>query len=361
MPVAMLVLGELRCRWGTAVVAALLVGLGVLAVLGTDALARDAADVTRRVQRDIGTTLVLLPKGADTSGWWLQRTSTQTLPQDAADRLEASGLAGRLIPMVRRIVRIGETDVLLTGIGEERSGGRKPVFAPKVHEDGAIVGATVGREMGVQIGDMLPLPGGEVRVGDVLLPQGSIDDSSVFLPLDDVQRRLGLVGRLTEIEALECRCGPDVDDPVAYIQMVAARAVPEAVVIRRHAAAQARSLQRDLADSIVAVAPPVAAWVALALIGGMAWLNVRERRAECGMLRALGWTRASVLGVLLGRWLVVGLIGGSMGLLVALVVLQPTSALWWWSLAGAPVAAVLAGSLPAMVGASADPVEALRT
>jgi putative ABC transport system permease protein len=166
---------------------------------------------------------------------------------------------------------------------------------------------------------------------------------------------------LTEIEALECRCGPDIDDPAAYIQSLAAKVVPEAVVIRRHAAAQARRLQRDLADAIVAVAPPVAAWVVLVLIGGMAWLNVRERRAECGILRALGWTRASVLGVLLGRWVIVGLLGGGLGLAVALVLLAPTSALWWWTLLGAPAAAVLAGCLPALIGASADPVEALRT
>ena len=355
-----LVMGELRWRWMTAAIAALLVGLAVGSVLWADAVITGAADVTRRIQRDIGTNLVILPKDTDTAAWWLRRETTGSLPQDAADRLEASGLAGRLVPLVRRVVSIDGTDVLLTGVGTERTGGRRPVFAQDVSNNGAVVGATVAQALGLDVGDTIDLPGGRTTVVDVLLVQGSIDDTSVFLPLAEAQRRLDLEGRLTEIEALECRCSPDIADPAAHIVELAAAAVPEAIVIRRTAAAEARRKQRELAESIAEVVGPAGAMVGMLLVGGLAWLNVRERRSECGVLRALGWTRMGILVVLLGRWSCIGVVGAVLGLLCAVLLSDGIEPLWWWALVAAPGAAVLVGVLPALQGASADPVEALR-
>lgn len=355
-----MVMGELSWRWVTAVVAVLLVGVAVGSTLWADAVVTGAADVTRRIQRDIGTNLVVLPKDTDTAAWWLRRETTGSMPQDAADRLEASGLAGRLVPLVRRVISIDGTDVLLTGVGAERTGGRRPVFAQDVSNNGAVVGATVAQALGLAVGDSIDLPGGPTTVADVLLVQGSIDDTSVFLPLAQAQRRLDLDGRLTEIEALECRCSPDIADPAAHIVDLAAAAVPEAIVIRRTAAAEARRKQRALVESIAEIVGPAGAMAGMLLVGGLAWLNVRERRSECGVLRALGWTRTDILVVLLGRWLCIGVVGAVLGLLFAVLLSDGLEPRWWWALAAAPGAAVLVGLLPALQGASADPVEALR-
>lgn len=355
-----LVCGELRWRWGTAVVAIGLVALACMAVLGTDAIARGAADATRRIQRDIGTNLVILPGQTDVADWWMHRPTRGDLPQDAVDQLELAGLAGRLIPVVRGSVEQPEGNFLLIGIGRERAGGRRAVLAPSTSDRGAVIGSEVARLRKVQAGETLSLPGGDVAVHDVLLPQGSLDDISVFLPLEDVQRRLGLEGRLTQIDALECRCGPDIEDPLAWLQAQVAKVLPAAQVIRRQAPAEARRRQRALADATASSAGPAAALVAMCIVAGLAWLNVRERRAECGVLRALGWTRSAVLVVLLGRWFLVGTVGAIIAMCIAAAVLDTFQVQWWWTLLAAPVAAVAVGSVPAMIGASADPVEALR-
>jgi len=355
-----LVLGELRWRWGTAVVATGLVVVACVVVLFADAIARGAADATRRIQRDIGTNLVILPGDTDVTDWWLLRSTRGHLPQDAVDRLEQAGLAGRLIPVVRGSIEQGGGEFLLVGIGRERAGGRRGALAPSTSDSGAVIGSEVASLLELQSGSSMQLPGGAVEVHDVLLPQGSLDDISIFLPLEDVQRRLGLEGRLTQIDALECRCGPDIDDPLAWLQTEVGKVLPAAQVIRRQAPAEARRRQRALADAAASGAGPAAALVAMCIVAGLAWLNVRERRTECGVLRALGWTRTSVLVVLLGRWCMVGVAGAIIALGIAAAMLKGFSAVWWWALLAAPVAAVAVGAVPALVGASADPVEALR-
>jgi hypothetical protein len=338
-----------------------LVAIACLAVMFTDAIARGSADATRRIQRDIGTNLVILPGETDISDWWMQRPTKGHMPQGAVDQLETAGLAGRLIPVARGTVALGDNDFLLVGIGQERAGGKRSALAPSTSTSGAIIGAHVANALGLKAGSSLALPNGPVDVVDVLLPEGSLDDISVFLPLGEVQQRLGLEGRLTQIDALECRCGPDIDDPLAYLQHAVATILPHAQVIRREAPAEARRKQRALADATASGAGPAAALVAMCIVAGLAWLNVRDRRTECGVLRALGWTRGSICVVLLGRWFVVGLSGAIIALGLVAMVLGVFHEAWWWSLAIAPVAAVVVGSVPAMIGAGADPVEALRT
>ena len=126
------------------------------------------------------------------------------------------------------------------------------------------------------------------------------------------------------------------------------------------AAAEARRQQRDLAESIAEVVGPVGAGAGMLIVGGMAWLNVRERRSECGVLRALGWTRSDILIVLLGRCLCIGVVGAVLGLTTISAREGGLATDWWFALLAAPAAAVLAGLFPALLGASADPVEALR-
>lgn len=360
MSMLQLVLSELRWRWGTAVVAAALIAFACGAVLFTDALARGSADATRRIQRDIGPNLVILPGETDVGSWMLDRRTEGSIPEDALDALEAEGLAGRLIPLVQQPVTVSGHRFLLTGVGRERSGSKRGVLAPATSEQGAIIGSEVGRTLGIEAGGMFELIGGEVSVHEVLQPQGSIDDISIHVPLRDVQRRLNLSGQLTQIDALECRCGAEIEDPLAWLQDRVRTVLPTAQIVRRRAPAEARRSQRALADATARVAGPAAALVAMCIVAGLAWLNVRGRRAECGVLRALGFTRSGVLALLLGRWAFVGIAGAIAALAICGWAIDAWSPRWWWVLVAAPAAAMLIGSLPALIGASADPVEALR-
>jgi ABC-type lipoprotein release transport system permease subunit len=116
------------------------------------------------------------------------------------------------------------------------------------------------------------------------------------------------------------------------------------------------------------------------LIGGVGVLNtmlmsVFERTREIGVLRAVGWRRRRVLGLILKEALLLGLLGGSVGILIAfslVKLLQATpmigtmlDATWeidifLRAIAIALLLGVVGGIYPAFRATRLQPVEALR-
>lgn len=116
------------------------------------------------------------------------------------------------------------------------------------------------------------------------------------------------------------------------------------------------------------------------LIGGVGVLNtmlmaVFERTREIGVLRALGWRRRSILGLILQESLLLGVLGGALGILVAFGMIalaqqeksiggfyQP---LWQIdifvrALSIALILGILGGLYPALRATRLQPIEALR-
>jgi ABC-type antimicrobial peptide transport system permease subunit len=111
------------------------------------------------------------------------------------------------------------------------------------------------------------------------------------------------------------------------------------------------------------------------------FMQVTERRRELGLLRALGATKADVRMVVLGEAALIGLIGGILGVLLAILMAKGVdyaSAHWaprfpykpatwfsfrWWIWTGGLVCAagfaVLGGYLPARRASSMEPAQAL--
>ncbi|MFZ7128412.1 MAG: ABC transporter permease [Desulfobacterales bacterium] len=113
------------------------------------------------------------------------------------------------------------------------------------------------------------------------------------------------------------------------------------------------------------------------LVGGVGILTimtiaVNERRAEIGLLRALGAGRPQIMGLFLSEALVLASLGGFAGLAIGsggawllnrLVPALPTHTPWNYVLLAellASLIGLLAGVLPARHAASLDPIEALR-
>jgi putative ABC transport system permease protein len=116
------------------------------------------------------------------------------------------------------------------------------------------------------------------------------------------------------------------------------------------------------------------------LIGGIGVMNtmlmaVYERTREIGVLRALGWRRGAILGMILTEAFWLGVLGGIAGILVAfgiiyLIALEPTvgamvQPTWSWevfarALVVALILGLLGGLYPAYRATRLQPVEALR-
>jgi putative ABC transport system permease protein len=115
-------------------------------------------------------------------------------------------------------------------------------------------------------------------------------------------------------------------------------------------------------------------------VGGVGVLNtmlmaVLERTREIGVLRALGWRRRNVLGLIMREALLLGIVGGIVGIGIAfgitsLMASAPTigealTPIWDWdifvrSLLVAITLGVVGGLYPAYRATQFEPVEALR-
>ncbi|HEX6303816.1 MAG TPA: FtsX-like permease family protein, partial [Anaerolineales bacterium] len=116
------------------------------------------------------------------------------------------------------------------------------------------------------------------------------------------------------------------------------------------------------------------------LVGGLGVMNtllmtVLERTREIGVLRALGWRRRRILGMILNEALLLGLLGGGLGILIAfgltflfgsipvygdMIVPQWSLEIFVRAISVAAILGIVGGLYPAYRAVRLQPVEALR-
>lgn len=120
---------------------------------------------------------------------------------------------------------------------------------------------------------------------------------------------------------------------------------------------------------------PLIVLVCATWAGLLAWSNVRQRRAEIGLLRALGKNSTGIISLLLGKALIVGLLGGILGSLAGLAIasqlaqsellavsadnFQAPKMLLLATIGGSPLLAALASYLPTLMAVQQDPAVVL--
>jgi putative ABC transport system permease protein len=122
--------------------------------------------------------------------------------------------------------------------------------------------------------------------------------------------------------------------------------------------------QREALAAMLAPALIVASGLIIALL---AWANVRDRRSEIGLFRAVGMRSRQILGIFLGRAAIVGFAGAGVGvvggILIGLLAVErtmlPVQVLVLIAVI-APLLAVMASWLPALLAAQRNPAEILQ-
>lgn len=356
-------------------------------------------DDYRKIMLKLGFNILILPAGASLNDLHNDEQPPLLMPEEYAHILASNRVMtiNHVLPALTQKIKWPERQrkIILMGVKGEvfiQSPNQKPLLeaVPPGH---VVVGYELHQSLGLKPGQTLAFMGREFKIAKLMDEKGNADDITLWINLHEAQQLLQLPGKINAILALECNCEADrlakiraeigALLPGTRVIEFASQAITRAEARNRAAEQALASLQHEkesrarlraqqeafAAWLIPVVLAAAAVWIAL-----LTWLNVRDRRPEIGLLRALGVRASQVLGVFIGRAALSGLVGALIGALAGLwtglrwdTQLPPDTirqvldaGLLAAVILAAPVLAAAAAWVPALVAAQQDPAYILR-
>ncbi len=355
--------------------------LAVITVVASQLIAVSDERETRRVTRDMGFNLRLIPAETDLGQFYRDGFSRYAMDVSTLDRL-ATQLTNNvsfnhLVGSLRRDYTVNDQGVLLVGLSKTYVApgqGKKPMgFVIKTNT--IHIGSEIARSQKKNKGDTMQVGMKRFIIANDPIETGTSDDITIFARLGDVQSILGLNGKINEIEAIDCLCLTADEDPLTILRREISGILPDVQVVHKQKLADARAKQRQTREKVNAVVLPSvllagAVWVAL-----LAVFNVRDRRQEIGILRALGKSGWRIAGLFLGKAFLLGFVAAVIGVVLGMwavmefgpslfpvtkKAIQINPSLAFQMIIATPLFAAFSSFIPAMLAVSHDPAETLR-
>jgi len=253
------------------------------------------------------------------------------------------------------------------------------ILSGRIFHDGqqeVMLGELLAGSLNKKVGDTLDLQGSSFRVVGIFRSGSALEAGAIIMPLDELQQLSSLTSKVTAFH-VQLKPAPAGVSPQEWEQQAENAVASELPGLRAVPAAQ-----RAANNQLVALAH-AAAWgtsliallvAALGIANTMA-MSVFERTKEIGVLRAIGWSRRRVMGLILVEAAALGAAGGVAGTALGWLALHILGALPQTAsiasttlststlldgLVMAMLVGVAAGAVPAWRGAQLSPVEALR-
>jgi putative ABC transport system permease protein len=361
-------------------------------------------DDTRISMLKLGFNLVILPKEQNLADWYSEDYSAKYMPESYVDRLANSKIVSvrHILPSLQQKIRWPERNrtVILMGTRGEvpnlHLSPQKPLIQP-VPPGTIILGYELHRSMNIKVGDRIKLIGRSFIVKACYQERGNKDDITVWINLKEAQELFRKQGKINAILALECLC---TGNSLPVIRKELAEILPETQVIERESRAVARAearnqvareatvslekekhgreILRDERERMASVLVPVVLLACALWVAVMGFVNVRSRREEIGILRAVGVTARRIFMLFMWKHVSIGLLGGFLGMLLGGVLgilfagsdqkiqIGSVGSFSFWAgmaalaVIGSSFMAVIAGWIPAMIASHQDPAEVLR-
>jgi len=374
-----MILKEIRHRKVNFVLAVFAVTTAVAFSVAFFTAAKASERETARLMLSMGYNVHVIAKDADAGAFLITGMPDRTMPASYLDMLAAkeSITYNHLLATLDGRMNWRGMDIVLSGIAPEvcPPGQKKQAMTFQVDPGTAYVGHRIATAFQMKEGDMIALGGRDLKVKRCLSESGGPDDMRIQCSLQDAQAVLNQPGRITAIKAVDCLCF-EKGDPVATLRKEIGSILPQAQVFQVKALANARAKQRQMIHNIFAVMLPLVMAACGTWIGVLAIANVRDRKQEIGLLRALGYNTGSVMLLFLGKAVLVGLLGAAAGFalgtglglrygpgvfeITAKAMIRWEPSLLVFACILAPLFAVVASFVPAMIAVTYDPAEALR-
>ena len=342
-------------------------------------------DDYRIIMKKMGFNLLIVPKDQNLADLYADDFASSFMPESYVDTLAASGQVSirHLLPSIQKKMEWPEykRTVILTGTRGEvpmpHLDPKEPMLDP-VAPGEIVLGYELHRSLDLAVGDSVNFMSRSFTVSECYDERGSKDDITVWIDLATAQEIMNRPGEINAILALKCMCAPE---QLADLREEIGTILPGTILIEKGSRiiTRAEARQRANAEALAAIAsekdarlklrsemeqfnalliPGVLAGCGL-LIAFLFWSNVRERKSEIGILRAIGVGTGKILSLFIIRALIMGVLGGITGLLVGSLFVSggglPSHTLFL-QVVGISLFLALAGAwIPSYAGVSRDP------
>uniref|UniRef100_UPI0032180A2B ABC transporter permease n=1 Tax=uncultured Draconibacterium sp. TaxID=1573823 RepID=UPI0032180A2B len=335
---------------------------------------------TRRLTRDMGFNLKIIPENTNMNNFWVDGYSNLTMPEEYVKRLvdTKSIFYAHLTATLHRNIVWQDKEAVLTGISPdelEPKGTKKSKMIFAVKAGTAYVGYELAKDLNIQEGQQIDVLGKQFKVERTLAETGSGDDIRIYFDLKELQQLLKMEGRINEIMALNCLCSTEGDDPLDALREQLEAVLPNSKVIMNRTIAVARERQRKMMDNYFAVLLPIILIACLLWVGTFSMINVLQRRTEIGTLRATGFNSWKIARLFFARALLTGILGAILGFFLATWLgmqygpevfkvtakaVKPVYSLLYKAILVAPFFAALAAFIPIVLAVKQEPAEVLK-
>ena len=317
-----LILKEIAHRKVNFLLSVLAVALAVGLYVAFTMMGRASAKETSKIMLELGQNLRIIPKDTEMDEFWITGFSDLTMPQDYVYRFaEKSGYSyTHLTATLHRKIKWRDKNVVVTGVMPEVFPPDKSFQKPMtftVEQGTAYVGGELASSLQIAENDEIEIAGRKLKVIKTLSVKGSIDDIRIYCNLNDAQEILKLPAQINEIKALECMCYTATDtDPLTAAQNQLKDLLPQGKVLLLDGIAQIRIKQRTSIQKHMNFTMSCTFIGCGIMIGILAMINVRDRKAEIGLLQVLGYQYFGISLLFLGKALLTGVIGAFIGYIV---------------------------------------------
>jgi putative ABC transport system permease protein len=378
------------------VASALFIGSGALLEIHQRYLTQEMAqlkDDTRKAMLKLGFNIVILPKDQNLGDWYADDYASKYMPEDYVHKLADSGIVTvrHFLPSLQQKIEWSEykRKIILVGARGEVPNLHKNPVKPMVQPvpPGTIsLGYELHRSLEMKVGDTVELMGRKFTVHACHEERGNKDDITAWIYLAEAQELLDKEGKINAILALECLC---TTDALPKIRQEISGILADTQVIERGSRAIARAEARNKVEEqaritigneerLTSILRPVVLMACAIWIAVLGFTNVRARRVEIGIFRAIGIGSRQILILFLSRHLLLGAMGGALGFgagvlsAVYFVAVREgvrvhaieTDISWAGlllvSVAGAATLSLIAGWIPALLATRQDPADVLR-
>ncbi|MFV1967325.1 MAG: ABC transporter permease [Pirellulaceae bacterium] len=375
---------------------------------------------TKQIMRELGFNLRIVHRNTDMTKLYADFVSFD-MPEEYLTRLAESPEITKIVHLVatlRQMVDWEGKSRLIVGFAPEATQSHMEKKAPMGLQikQGFVYLGNVAAE-GHDVGESVEILGKTFEIARILPAHGKAEeDIAICMHLKDAQEVLNKPGKISEILALGCKCKTveRIEEITQQLEVV----LPETKVTEMRIQAIARQDQRNLVGSyyeqamadyaanrakivaqeeakrleimsqeeshrgqvanllegVTSVVTPLVVLVCTIWVGLLAWSNVRERRNEIGLLRAIGKGSSSIVTLFLGKAILLGLGGGLLGCAIGYVLAWwlatgmfevssrnfiPSALISLCTILGTPLIAAIASYLPTLYAVVQDPAVVL--